>query len=167
MLKSDPPQPPTIKLQNESPTGTVRPQKKSDPPIRIASNATSKFILGKSFVQLMPVNGSPMFKTISPASHCTSPRPANSVSRQPVRVLPSNIGCQSSPSSGAEGFAAACCKVSFGVPGGLAGVAALCGRDAWVELEGFTGAELHPANNIRTNRRAVRAPEKVELFFIS
>src|SRR5215510_10942095 len=38
---SEPPQPPTIKVQNELLTGTVKPQKKSDPVTRIASSATS------------------------------------------------------------------------------------------------------------------------------
>ena len=38
---SEPPQPPTIKLQKVSPTGTVNPQKKSEPITRIASSATS------------------------------------------------------------------------------------------------------------------------------
>src|SRR5436190_445081 len=38
---SEPPQPPTINVQNESPTGTVNPQKKSEPVTRIASKATS------------------------------------------------------------------------------------------------------------------------------
>src|SRR6266850_4166247 len=38
---SEPPQPPTINVQKESATGTVKPQKKSEPVTRIASSATS------------------------------------------------------------------------------------------------------------------------------
>src|SRR6267142_2324387 len=38
---SEPPQPPTINVQNELLTGTVKPQKKSEPVTRIASSATS------------------------------------------------------------------------------------------------------------------------------
>jgi hypothetical protein len=38
---SDPPQPPTMRLQHRSPTGTVKPQKKSDPCTRMASSAIS------------------------------------------------------------------------------------------------------------------------------
>ena len=38
---SEPPQPPTIRLQQLVPTGTVRPQKKSEPISRMASSAIS------------------------------------------------------------------------------------------------------------------------------
>src|SRR5712671_3848694 len=55
----------------------------------------------------MPVNGSPICNTMTPFVQCSSPRPANVVSRQPVRVLPSNNDCHPSPSGTTEGWAAA------------------------------------------------------------
>jgi hypothetical protein len=61
----------------------------------------------------------------------------------------------------------ACCNVSFDVLWGLTGAAAVDGRDAWLELEGFTGAELQPANNSRNGRRKIRGAKKAELLFIS
>src|ERR1043166_570753 len=69
-------------------------------------------MVGVGFVRFTPVNGSPIFNTIKPERICTSPRPANSVSRQPVKLSPSKSDCQSSPSNGAEGLAAACLYIA-------------------------------------------------------
>src|SRR5262245_15733878 len=88
-----PPQPPVIKVQNESFTGNVRLAKKSLPAKRAASKRTSKLDLGNSSVQVMPVIGAPGSMTILPASTWLVPCPLNSLSRQPAREFPSNIEC--------------------------------------------------------------------------
>ena len=104
-------------------------------------------------VQLMPVKGSPMFRTITPAWHCTSPGPAKGVSRQPARVRPSNIACHPCPVKGAGGRAA---------PGGSftagASLAAMDdgagGCDAAAGDAGLPVSEAHPAANARTAENA-------------
>src|SRR5437660_12289509 len=94
----------------------------------------------------MPVKGSPIFNTIMPSLHCTSPWPANAVSRQPVRVLPSNMGRQPSPSKGADGFADASSRMEF-----VASRAACVALDGCCtlddDLEDCSGANLQPARS--------------------
>src|SRR5438876_5638452 len=91
-----PPHPPTIRLHGFGPTGKVSPQKKSLPSTRIASNSTSKFILGISLVQVTPVM-TPLPRINFPSLTCTSPWPAKSVTAQPLSDLPSKRLTQSCP----------------------------------------------------------------------
>src|SRR5580765_5734777 len=95
----------------------------------------------------MPVSGSPVFNTIKPDSNSTAPWPAKSVSRQPVKVLPSKNETQPSPSKGCEGLAAACFRLSVGACWVTAGAA---GFGAGVDcFGGLTEGDAQPATMIQ------------------
>jgi len=99
-----------------------------------------------------------MFKTMRPDSH--EPRRAGNS----VRASPSDFAIELAAShllERCEGFAAACCNVSFGVPA-LDWRWARAGR-CLGELAGFT--ELIAAGQ-QLETREQFAPKKVELFFI-
>src|ERR1041385_5197846 len=122
-------------------------------------------------VQLSPVKGSPVSKMIMPGTQSTAPRPTKSVGFQPFRVLPSNNEIQPSPSKGAEGLAAAECRISLyagrSVIGRTTVGAFVLEAAVWTEsfdaedVEGAgAGVEEQPAasNNIKTGIIDSRIP---------
>src|SRR5690349_876999 len=100
-------------------------------------------MFGTRLVQLIPVSGSPVFSTINPDSDSTAPWPAKSVSRQPVKVLPSKNETQPSPSKGCEGLAAASFRLSVSACWAAAGAA---GFESGVDCFGASGdSDAQPA----------------------
>src|SRR6266850_806438 len=103
-------------------------------------------MFGTRLVQLIPVSGSPVLRTINLDSHSTEPWPAKSVSRQPVRVLPSKNETQPSPSKGSEGLDAASFRLSVGACRVAAGAA---GSGSGVDgLGGLEDGDAQPATMI-------------------
>src|SRR6266481_2964460 len=111
----------------------------------------------------MPVKGSPVSKTSSPDWQRTSPWPAKSVSRQPVRDLPSSIGCQSAPSKGAEGWAAARDSNSLGESRGGRDETAAGAEAGATWAEGVCGAEVQPASKSTPLAKATFQSRKIVL----